>query len=84
MVDEQLLRSNEKQFRGGLAFKARRLVVSVNFRPRVIKKREKLRLREREEAEGDLLEQVMRLERGVICAHVRRPQRLHSLLWGVM
>ena len=30
---------NEKQFRGGLVFKARKLVVSLNFRPRVIKKR---------------------------------------------
>ena len=38
-IQEQLLRSNEKPFRGGLVFKARRLVVSLNSRPRVIKKK---------------------------------------------
>jgi len=38
-IREQLFRSNEKQFQGGLVFKARRLFVSLNFRPRVIKKR---------------------------------------------
>ena len=31
--------SYEKQFRAGLVFKARRLVVSLNSRPRVIKKK---------------------------------------------
>jgi hypothetical protein len=40
-IQEQLLRSNEKQFRGGLVFKARRLVVSLSSRPRVIKKKKK-------------------------------------------
>ena len=34
-----MLRSNEKQFRGGLVFKARRLVVSLNSRPRVMKEK---------------------------------------------
>jgi len=34
-----LLRGNEKQFRRGLVFKARRLFVSLNSRPRVIKKK---------------------------------------------
>jgi hypothetical protein len=38
-IREQLLRSNERQFRGGLVCKARRLVVSLNSRPRVIKKK---------------------------------------------
>ena len=38
-IQEQLLRSDEKQFRGGLVFKARRLVVSLNSRPRVMKKK---------------------------------------------
>ena len=40
-LDSRLLRSNEKQFRGGLVFKARRLFVSLNSRPRVIKKKKK-------------------------------------------
>ena len=35
----QLLRSNGKQFAGGLVFKARRLCVSLNSRPRVIQKK---------------------------------------------
>ena len=35
----QLLRSNERQFRGGLVFEAHRLCASLNFRPRVLKKR---------------------------------------------
>ena len=34
--------SNEKQFRGGLVFKVLRLVVSLNSRPRVIKKKKKV------------------------------------------
>ena len=34
-----MLGSNEKQFRGGLVFKARRLVVSLKSRPRIITKR---------------------------------------------
>ena len=38
---KQLLRRNVKRFRGGLVFKARRLEVSLNSRPRVIKKKEK-------------------------------------------
>ena len=38
-IQEQLLRSNDKQFRGGLVFQARRLVVSLNSRPRVITKK---------------------------------------------
>ena len=38
-IQEQLLRSSEKRFREELVFKARRLFVSINFRPRVIKKR---------------------------------------------
>ena len=42
-IREQLLRSNEKQFQGGLVLKARRLFVSLNSRPRVIKKRERRR-----------------------------------------
>ena len=41
VVGIRLLRSNEKQFRGGLVFKARRRVVSLNSRPRVIKKKKK-------------------------------------------
>ena len=41
MLEVQLLRRKEKQFRGGLVFKARRLVVSLNSRPRVIKKKKK-------------------------------------------
>jgi len=41
LIQEQLLRSNEQQFRGGLVFKARRLVVSLDSRPRVIKKKKK-------------------------------------------
>ena len=36
-----MLRSNEKQFQEGLVFKARRLFVSLNSRPRVIKKKKK-------------------------------------------
>ena len=40
-IQEQLLRRNAKQFQGGLVFKARRLVVSFNSRPRVIKKKKK-------------------------------------------
>ena len=45
--------SNEKQFRGGLVFKARRLVVSLNSRPRVIKKKKReSREREREVRKG--------------------------------
>ena len=32
---------NEKQLRGGLVFKARRLVVSLNSRPRVIKNKKR-------------------------------------------
>ena len=37
----QVHHSNERQFRGGLVFKARKLVVSLSSRPRVIKKKEK-------------------------------------------
>ena len=40
-LDSRLLRSNEKQFRGGLVSKARRLFVSLNSRPSVIKKKKK-------------------------------------------
>ena len=40
-IQEQLLRSDEKQFQDGLVFKARRLFVSLNSRPRVIKKKKK-------------------------------------------
>ena len=40
-LHEQLLRSNGKQFRGGLVFKACRLVVSLKSRPRVIKEKKK-------------------------------------------
>ena len=36
-----MLRSNEKQFRGVLGIKARRLFVSPNSKPRVIKKKKK-------------------------------------------
>ena len=36
-----MLRSNEKQHRGGLAFQARRLFASLNSRPRVITKQKK-------------------------------------------
>ena len=36
-----MLRSNGKQFQGGLVFKARRLFVSLNSRPRVTKKKKK-------------------------------------------
>ena len=42
--DRELLRSNEKQLRGGLVFKARRLVLSLNSRPRVMKKKKKDRV----------------------------------------
>ena len=35
-------RSNEKQFRGGLVFRTRRLYVSLNSRPRVTKKKMKV------------------------------------------
>ena len=42
LIIGQLLRSNEKQSRGGLVFKARRLVPSLNSRPRVIKKKIKI------------------------------------------
>jgi len=35
------LRSNEKRFRGGLVFQARRLVVSRKTRPRVVTKKKK-------------------------------------------
>ena len=38
----KLLRSSEKQFRGGLVCKARGLVVSLNSRQRVIKKKKKV------------------------------------------
>ena len=40
-IRERLLRSNEKQFQRGLVFKARRFFVSLNSRPRVIKKKKK-------------------------------------------
>jgi len=36
--------SNEKLFQGGLVFKAHRLLVSLNSRPRVIKKKQKERI----------------------------------------
>ena len=38
-IQEQLLRSDEKQFQGGLVFKARRLVHHSTLKPRVIKKK---------------------------------------------
>ena len=41
---EQLNRCNEKQFRGGLVVKARRLLVSLNSRPRIIKKKTRFRV----------------------------------------
>ena len=40
-TQEQLVRSNEKQFRGGLVFKARRLLHQSTLGSRAIKKKKK-------------------------------------------
>ena len=56
-----MLRSNEKQFRGGLVCKARRLVVSLKSRQRVIKKKQKVHLdRVAAAREKDVLALVVR------------------------
>ena len=66
-IREQRLRSNEKQFQGGLVFKDHRLFVSLNSRPRVIKKKKK-----EEQRTGSVMGAMMsEREGGKECVYAR-------------
>ena len=73
-AQEQLLRSDERQFRGGLVFKARRLLVSLISRPRVIKKKKKKHLA-LEAAQHERLEQPVRRLHQLCVRHLPHPTR---------